>query len=68
MNTGRQRASVKWYYEGILVSKRWLEFNYGKQIVAQYVSQLMSFSISNPGKLCQLSPSLCAVYTIITLT
>lgn len=42
------RRKYTWMYNGIKVTKRWLEFNYGTVLVADWVSQADRFFRVNP--------------------
>lgn len=42
------RRKYTWYYNGIKVTRRWLEFNYGRRMVADFTLQADVYFSRNP--------------------
>ena len=42
------RNKYTWYFNGIKVTRRWLEFNYGRRLVNEFIMQVNVLSVSVP--------------------
>lgn len=51
MSMSQTRKKYTWFYNGIKVTRRWLEFNYGKALINEFQQQADVYfeSVGNKG-------------------